>query len=119
MLKIILATIEGPRIDLQNISIVPTVSATIRYVLIMPTGNEHYEISIEGEQYSLWGNDDTIIYHLLCARHGLHYKPYQEPEFFEEIIVWKDDVSGEMKNKKVQYPNPKYVAPISEPAPTQ
>ncbi len=118
MLKIILGTTEGPRIDLQHISINPTVSATVRYVLIMPTGNEHYEITIEGEQYALWGNDDTILFHLLCARHGLHYKPYEEPEFFEEVLVWKDEATGEMKNKIVQYPNPKYVAPAPEPAPT-
>jgi len=40
------------------------------------------------------GTDDTIIYHLLCLRHGLEYKPYKKPEFFEEVNVWRDEATG-------------------------
>jgi hypothetical protein len=39
----------------------------------------------------------------------LHYKPYVEPEFFEEVMVSKDEATGEMKYEMVKYPNPKYV----------
>jgi hypothetical protein len=116
MLMIFLGTLEGARIDLQHISIEPCKSATIQYILINKNGessNQTYKM--EGEQYALWGNDDTILFHLLCTRHGLHYKPYEEPEFFEEVLVWKDEQTGEIKNKTVQYPNPKYIPP---PPPT-
>lgn len=111
LLKKMLGTVEGSVIDLQTINIDPCNSATIRYAVSSNTGPTTYEYIMEGEQYALWGNDDTILFHLLCARHGLHYKPYEEPEFFEEVLVWKDKETGEMKNKIVQYPNPKYVPP--------
>ena len=63
---------------------------------------------MDGEQYAQWGNDDTVIYHLLCARHKLQYKPFEEPEFFEEVNVWRDKETGEMKSKMIKRPNPKY-----------
>jgi hypothetical protein len=34
--------------------------------------------------------------------------PYVEPEFFEEVNVWRDEVTGEMKTGRVKRPNPKY-----------
>lgn len=109
MLYVILGTVEEhSKIHIENISIDPCKSATIQYSLITQNGNIRYTHVVEGEQYLLWGNDDTIIYHLLCARHGLHYKPYVEPEFFEEVMVWKDEETGEIKTKMVKYPNPNY-----------
>jgi hypothetical protein len=111
MLMIFLGTLEGARIDLQHISIEPCKSATIQYTLINKNGeSSNHTYKMEGEQYARWGNDDTIIYHLLCAKHGYHYKPFEEPEFFEEVMVWKDEATGEMKSDLVKYPNPKYKA---------
>ena len=112
MLMIFLGTLEGARIDLQHISIEPCKSATIQYVLINQNGEQRLTHKMEGEQYARWGNDDTIIYHLLCAKHGYHYKPFEEPEFFEEVMVWKDEATGEMKSDLVKYPNPKYTGEV-------
>jgi len=108
MLMIVLGTIEGAKIELLNISIVPCQSALITYKLHTRGGEEKLTHTIEGEQYKRWGNDDTIIYHLLCAKHNLHYKPYEEPEFFQELMVWRDEETGEMKNEVIRYPNPNY-----------
>ena len=111
---IFLGTLEGARIDLQHVSIEPCKSATIQYTLINKNGEStNHTYKMEGKQYSLWGNDDTILFHLLCARHGLHYKPYEEPEFFEEVLVWRDETSGEIKSEVIRKPNPKYVAPVN------
>jgi hypothetical protein len=63
---------------------------------------------MDGEQYKRWGTDDTIIYHLLCIKHGLQYVPWVEPEFFEEVNIWRDEATGEMKTEMVKTPNPKY-----------
>ena len=109
MLYVTLGTVEGPIIHLKSISIVPCESATIDYSISTEGGNENLSLKVEGEQYKKWGNDDTLIYHLLCAKHKLHYKPYVEPEFFEEVMVWKDEATGEMKQEMIKYPNPKYV----------
>jgi hypothetical protein len=111
LLKKMLGTVEGPIIDLQTINIDPCNSATIRYSVSSNTGPTTYEYIMEGEQYARWGNDDTIIFHLLCARHNLTYKPYQEPEFFEEVLVWRDETSGEIKSEIIRKPNPKYIPP--------
>jgi len=108
MLMVVLGTIEGAKIELLNISIVPCESANISYKLHTRGGEEKLTHIIEGEQYRRWGNDDTIIFHLLCAKHNLHYKPYEEPEFFQELMVWKDEETGEMKSEVIKYPNPKY-----------
>lgn len=113
MLRLILGTTtEGVKIAVQSISINPTISATIKYqYLKVNQPIENYEYVMDGEQYALWGADDTIIYHLLCARHNLQYVPYVEPEFYEEVVVWKDEVTGEVKSKMIQKPNPKYIPP--------
>lgn len=98
-------------IDLQSIYINPTKSATITYAVInFKTGGQQYTYEMDGEQYAQWGNDDTIIYHILCARHHLQYKPFEEPEFYEEVVVWKDAETGEIKSKIIQKPNPNYVS---------
>ena len=105
---ICLGTVEGAMILLNSISIKPCVSATIHYTLTAPDGSiKELTHIVEGEQYARWGTDDTIIYHLLCAKHKLHYKPY-EPEFFEEIMVSSNQETGEMKYETIRYPNPKY-----------
>ncbi len=103
-----LGTVEGAVIHLKSISIEPCVSATIAYSLYSSLGNQELVYVMEGEQYKKWGTDDTLIYHLLCAKHKLHYKPYVEPEFFEEVMVSKDENTGEMKYDSIRYPNPKY-----------
>jgi hypothetical protein len=109
MLYITLASVEGAVILLNSISVEPCVSATIRYTLTAPDGSvKELTHVVEGEQYARWGTDDTILYHLLCAKHKLHYKPYVEPEFFEEIMVSSNQETGEMKYETVRYPNPKY-----------
>ena len=112
MLRISIGTTTlNTYIDLQSIYITPEKSAAIKYAVIdYKNGTQMYSYEMDGEQYARWGNDDTIIYHLLCARHGLTYKPYEEPEFFEEVNVWRDEVTGEMKSEMVKRPNPKYVA---------
>jgi len=33
----------------------------------------------------------------------------EEPEFFEEVNVWRDEATGEIKSEKVNKPNPNYV----------
>jgi predicted HAD superfamily phosphohydrolase len=63
---------------------------------------------MEGEQYSKWGVDDTILYHIICARHKLQYKPFVEPEFIDEAIVYRDEATREMKCDHIKIPNPKY-----------
>lgn len=105
---ITLGTVEGAVIHLKSISIEPCVGATIIYTLYSSGANQELTYVMEGEQYKKWGNDDTLIYHLLCAKHKLHYKPYVEPEFFEEIMVSADEATGEMKYETIRYPNPKY-----------
>lgn len=65
---------------------------------------------MSGEQYSKWGTDDTILYHIICARHHLQYKPYVELPTFTEVIIYKDEQTGEMLSKTVEVPNPRYDA---------
>jgi hypothetical protein len=115
MLRINIGTTDPDvYIDLQSIYITPTKSATINYSLNnYKTGGTQYTYEMEGEQYARWGTDDTILYHVLCARHSLQYKPYEEPEFFEEVVVWMDEQTGEIKSELVKKPNPKYVAKTS------
>jgi hypothetical protein len=98
-------------IDLQSIYVVPMTSATVTYAVInYKTGGQQYTYEMTGEQYAQWGTDDTIIYHILCARHNLQYKPFEEPEFFEEVMVWQDKETGEMKSDLIKKPNPKYIS---------
>lgn len=113
MLRLILGTTtEGVKIAIESISINPTISATIKYkYLKVNQPIENYEYVMDGEQYACWGTDDTILYHILCARHNVQYKPYVEPEFYEEVLVWKDEETGEVKSKMIQKPNPKYIPP--------
>jgi hypothetical protein len=109
MLYTTLGSVEGSVIHLKSISIEPCVSATIQYTLIdNQGGSKELTHIMEGEQYKKWGTDDTLIYHLLCAKHRLHFKPYEEPEFFEEIMVSANQETGEMKYETIKYPNPKY-----------
>ena len=109
MLYICLGSVEGAVIHIKSITIEPCVSATIYYTLTNNDGSvKELTHIVEGEQYKKWGTDDTIIYHLLCAKHKLHYKPYEEPEFFEEILVSSNQETGEMKYETIKYPNTKY-----------
>ena len=109
MLYITLGSVEGAVILLNSISIEPCVSATIQYTLTDNQGvSKDLTHIVEGEQYKQWGTDDTLIYHILCSKHRLHYKPYEEPEFFEEIMVSSNQETGEMKYERIKYPNPKY-----------
>jgi len=95
---------------LQSIYLTPEKSATIKYTVkdIKREQLTCYTYEMDGEQYKKWGTDDTIIYHLLCIKHGYQYMPYVEPEFFEEVNVWRDEATGEMKSEMVKKPNPKY-----------
>jgi hypothetical protein len=95
---------------LETIYVTPEQSATIKY-LVKDLKREqitYYTYEMDGEQYKKWGTDDTIIYHLLCMKHGYQYMPYIEPEFFQEVNVWRDETTGEMKTEMVKRPNPKY-----------
>ena len=96
---------------LESIYVTPEKSATIRYSVkdIIREQITNYTYEMTGEQYARWGTDDTIIYHILCIRHGLEYKPYEEAEFFEEVNVWRDEATGEIKSEKVKKPNPNYL----------
>jgi hypothetical protein len=99
---------------LESIYVTPEQSATIRY-LVKDLKREqvtNYTYEMDGEQYKKWGNDDTIIYHLLCMKHGYQYAPYVEPEFFQEVNVWRDEETGEMKTEMVKRPNPKYTGEV-------
>lgn len=109
MLYISLGSVEGAVILLNSISIEPCVSATIQYTLTNNDGSvKELTHIVEGEQYKQWGTDDTILYHILCAKHKLRYKPYEEPEFFEELMVSANQETGEMNYETIRYPNPKY-----------
>jgi hypothetical protein len=104
-------TTPNTYIDLQSIFVTPQKSASIKYAVIDDEhGSQQKSYEMDGEQYAMWGTDDTLIYHLLCARHNLQYKPYEEPEFFEEVVVWLDKETGEMKSKVVRKPNPNYIS---------
>jgi len=99
---------------LESIYVTPEQSATIKY-LVKDLKREqitYYTYEMDGEQYRKWGNDDTIIYHLLCMKHGYQYAPYVEPEFYEEVNVWRDEQTGEMKSELVKRPNPKYTGEV-------
>jgi hypothetical protein len=99
---------------LESIYVTPEQSATIKY-LVKDLKREqvtNYTYEMDGEQYRKWGNDDTIIYHLLCMKHGYQYAPYVEPEFYEEVNVWRDEQTGEMKSELVKRPNPKYTGEV-------
>ena len=99
---------------LESIYVTPEQSATIKY-LVKDLKREqitYYTYEMDGEQYKKWGNDDTIIYHLLCMKHGYQYAPYVEPEFYEEVNVWRDEQTGEMKSERVKKPNPKYTGEV-------
>ena len=95
---------------LESIYLTPEKSATIKYTVkdIKREQLTYYTYEMDGEQYKKWGTDDTIIYHLLCIKHGYQYMPYVEPEFFEEVNVWRDEATGEIKTEIVKRPNPKY-----------
>lgn len=112
MLRLILGTTTiGVKIAVREVNINPTVSATIKYQLVRhDRGIEDHEYIMSGEQYSNWGTDDTILYHIICARHNLQYKPYVEPPTFTEVIIYKDEQTGEMLSKTVEVPNPRYDA---------
>jgi hypothetical protein len=112
MLKLVLGTTtEGVKIAIQSIFIDPCKSATIKYQFIRVNQSvENHDYVIEGEQYSRWGTDDTILYHILCARHNVQYKQFVEPEFIDDIIVWRDEQTGDMKSEVIRKPNPKYVS---------
>ena len=112
MLKLILGTTTiGVKIAVREITITPTVSATIKYqVISRDRGIEEHEYIMSGEQYSKWGTDDTLVYHVICARHNLQYKPYVELPTFTEVIIYKDEKTGEMSSKTVEVPNPRYDA---------
>ena len=112
MLRLILGTTtKGVKIALSEININPTINATIKYQLIShDRGIIEHEYIMSGEQYSKWGTDDTIIYHIICAKHNLQYKPYIEPQTFSEAIIYKDEQTGEMLTKMVEVPNPRYDA---------
>ncbi len=116
LLRIALGTSNPDvRITIQHISINPTVSATISYQIVSNTeGIKQQELTIDGQQYAAWGNDDTIIYHIICARHNLQYVPYVEPEFYEEAFVYKNE-QGEIVTQTIRKPNPSYIYP---PVPT-
>ena len=112
MLRLILGTTtKGVKIALSEININPTVSGTIKYQVVShDKGIVEHEYIMSGEQYSKWGTDDTIIYHIICAKHNLQYKPYIEPQTFSEVIIYKDEQTGEMLSKTVEVPNPRYDA---------
>ena len=110
MLRIRIGT-TNPNVTLylESIYVTPHESATIKYIVkTINKSMETYIYEMDGEQYKRWGTDDTIIYHLLCIKHGLQYLPWVEPEFFEEVNVWRDEATGEMKTEMVKTPNPKY-----------
>lgn len=102
---------------LESIYITPEKSATIRYSIkdLKREQITNYTYEMTGEQYARWGTDDTIIYHLLCLRHGFEYQSYEEPEFTEEVNVWRDEATGEIKSERVKKPNPNYVPKTSPP----
>ena len=110
MLRLILGTTtSGVKIALSEININPTINATIKYQLIShDRGIIEHEYIMSGEQYSKWGTDDTIIYHIICAKHNLQYKPYIEPQTFTEAVIYKDEQTGKMLTKMVDVPNPRY-----------
>ena len=112
MLRLILGTTtNGVKIALSEININPTINATIKYQLVShDRGIVEHEYIMSGEQYSKWGTDDTIIYHIICAKHNLQYKPYIEPQTFTEAVIYKDEQTGEMLTKMVDVPNPRYDA---------
>lgn len=112
MIRRILGTsAAGVKIVLQCINVDPTISATINYQYIsVSEGIKNFEFVIEGEQYKEWGADDTIIYHIVCARHNLTYVPYIEPEYYDEVIVYKNP-QGQFVTQTIQRKNPNYVAP--------
>jgi len=99
---------------LESIYVTPEQSATIKYLVkdLQREQVTNYTYEMDGEQYRKWGNDDTIIYHLLCMKHGYQYAPYVEPEFYEEVNVWRDEQTGEMKSELVKRPNPKYTGEV-------
>jgi hypothetical protein len=99
---------------LESIFINPEKSATISYTVkdIKWGQLTRHTYEMDGEQYKKWGTDDTIIYHLLCIKHGYQYAPYVEPEFFDEVNVWRDEETGEMKSELVKKPNPKYTGEV-------
>ena len=112
MLRLILGTTTtGVKIALSEINITPTISGTINYQEVRhDKGIVEHEYIMSGEQYSKWGTDDTIIYHIICAKHNLQYKQYVEPSTFSEVIIYKDEQTGEMLSKTVEIPNPRYDA---------
>jgi hypothetical protein len=109
MLYIILGTVEGSKIHIENISVIQSTSATITYKLITQTGIEPLTHVLEGQAYTNWVNDNTTLFNLLCVKHGLQYVPYVEPEFFQEVMVWRDEVTGAMMQEMITYPNPNYI----------
>ena len=112
MLKLVLGTTtDGVKIAIQSIFIDPCKSATIKYQFIKVNQFvENHDYIIHGEQYARWGTDDTILFHILCARHNVQYKQFEEPEFLEEVIVWKDETTNEIKSEVIQTPNPNYAS---------
>jgi len=109
MLKIILGTTtEGTTIALESIYVEPQKSATINYKVISNSGILQQVYVMESPQYEKWGTDDTLLYHIICARHKLQYKPFVEPEFIDESIVYRDEATGEMKCELFKKPNPNY-----------
>ena len=101
----------GIRIAIKNISINPTVSATINYQHISnTTGVTDHEFVIDGQQYAAWGADDTLIFHIICGRHNVQYVPYVEQQYYQEALIYKN-AQGEFVTETIQKANPSYVPP--------
>jgi len=112
MLRVMLGTsAPGIRIAIKNIIINPTVSATINYQHISnTTGITDHEFVIDGQQYASWGTDDTLIFHIICARHNVQYVPYVEQQFYQEALIYKN-AQGQFVTETIQKANPSYVPP--------
>ena len=111
MLRLLLGTNDSNvRIILQNIINNPTISATFAYQKISATeGLSEHTLDISGQQYTSWTNDNTIIYNIICNNHSLEYVPYVEPQYYNEVLVYKNE-QGQTESNMIQTANPSYVS---------
>jgi hypothetical protein len=111
MLRLLLGTNDSNvRIILQNIINTPTISATFAYQKISVTeGLSEHTLDISGQQYTSWTNDNTIIYNIICNNHSLEYVPHVEPQYYNEVLVYKNE-QGQTMTNMIQTANPSYVS---------
>ncbi len=95
-------------IHVASISIKPNLHAIIEYRLSYKAGgSDVYKITIEGDDYKRWSNDDRYLFIYIANLHNLQYVERIEPEYIDRIYCLPNE-DGSFKNIVEKKKNPLY-----------